>query len=272
MNHLQATMYVEIDAQEAVGPPGNLGYAIMGISRWNSPDFEASFKNIARWAFELGSYTEVLREVGLDRAGIPIAFAPVGRNMGIWVDMPLGKGTVDECTLISKEAFDEYWQAAMDQCGSKVTEVKSWRVTAEELPGLWSTGSFGSHSDEAVAFFPDGTGFAEASNVSLMFYDSFKWLCPEPGHLILQGQRHFERDLERVVHESASRLQINRRDVMCIERFGGTGNPISVLHLDLGVGDYHWVHGPFARVCRPIEEIEWPAFHNRLPREDRGSA
>lgn len=158
-------MYVEMDAREVEA--GSLLAVMVKWARWKSPDFEDRFNDIVQWAFELSAFTEVMREVGLDGSGTPVSFAPVGRNDGVWVGDALGKSIAEECTPISKQAFEQYWQAATELCGGKVHHRKSWKVTRDELLGLWMTGCFGSHSDEGVAFFPDGTGFAEASNVTL---------------------------------------------------------------------------------------------------------
>lgn len=105
-----------------------------------------------------------------------------------------------------------------------------------------------------------------------MFYDSFKWECPEPGRVMLHGETHFEQALDCVVQKSPSKLRIERTGVVCTERIGHGGKPYSKLHLDLGVGDYDWVHGPFSRSRLPIEEISWPAFRNRSRADYDGSA
>ncbi|HWF17792.1 MAG TPA: hypothetical protein VG754_00910 [Verrucomicrobiae bacterium] len=57
----------------------------------------------------------------------------------------------------------------------------------ERLLGIWATSHFGSHSDESLVFFPDGTGILEYWNVGFAGYQNFCWRLDGQERLLFGG-------------------------------------------------------------------------------------
>lgn len=231
-----------------MGGVGSLLEILIRGRRWASPDFQSRYGEIERWHCELSCPDSVvMREIGIDATGNPVALGPIGRNAGMWVGMSLGS-LAAAGTPTSKESFEDQWQAALNICGSQVREEVRWLVTRAEIVGLWTTAGFGSATEEDIEFFDDGLGTLLARNGDVFLRDSFRWEVPQSGVVVVDGETCTDLDEEGRPRSGPSRLHFDRRNVTCRTAYDGSGQPHSVLELDVGVEPYGWVHGPFWRV------------------------
>ena len=236
-------------SRQAIGK-GNLLEKLMRARRWSSPDFETRYGETEGWHCELsGREGCVTRELGIDASGNPVSLGPIGRNAGIWVGMALGS-LASAGIATSRQSFEDRWRAALSTCGSKAQEEVRWLVTRAELIGVWTTAAFGGASEEEIEFSADGSGVILARDYDVSSRDSFLWNAPEAGVIVVEGKTSTDLDDEGRPRSGPSRLHFERRNVSCRTAYGGSGQPISILELDVGVEPFKWVHGPFWRLSQ----------------------
>lgn len=222
------------------------------------------YNAIDRWLLEVdvagGSPPSgiVRREIAVGSDGVPLVCAPTPGGLEMWCGARFTVEVSDRAE-ISKAEFERQWNVALHAPPLREpVVVKAENVNeAESLYGLWSTaipGDLGAMSDEAIAFFPNGTGFFECANVGLMLYETFTWSFDSSISFdtsILHSQQG-----GHVISEPGRLVEIKRREIR-IERAPGC---CDVIELDLSEAGYDWVDARFGRSGLSQESIRWPSF------------
>jgi hypothetical protein len=74
----------------------------------SNPDFGSVYEDVVFWWLEVNEKNVVLREIGFNGSGAPVAAAPLGDNYGIFTDInsaPDGLGPD-----VEPSTFDQTWQ------------------------------------------------------------------------------------------------------------------------------------------------------------------
>ena len=74
-----------------------------------NPDYEGRLTRVRLWWVELDEAGVPQRELGLDAHGAPVVGAPVGENLGFWLDEAM---VFDEAnsTALTPDEFEMAWQ------------------------------------------------------------------------------------------------------------------------------------------------------------------
>jgi hypothetical protein len=77
----------------------------------SNPNNERYFPEIKKWVLELDDTGMVIREVGLNKDGIPLFRSPAGKDLGFWTDEDK-KFKKEEIEYISPQEFENLWGRA----------------------------------------------------------------------------------------------------------------------------------------------------------------
>ncbi|MBN2292438.1 MAG: hypothetical protein JXM70_08440 [Pirellulales bacterium] len=247
--------------------PNNLLAGMLRCRHSCNPDFEKHYPYVTKWYVEIDTAKAlVTREIGLNDSGCPIVLGPFGRNDGLWTGLDGISGR--DAPRISKVAFEEAWKSLEDIYRDKVPPKRiDPRIpicNQDQIMGQWSAYILhgpGGMSDQVISFLPDGKGFFEDHNVTLMYYDEFHWEIVERGLITIKGDATYEEDDTSRIVKLSSEFDYESIVAETQVHHSGAGTSIEVLYLPLNNEKRAWVANAYGRCSVPLSQIERPTFN-----------